>query len=99
MVPVGLNSPRGPPTVGLSQTQLDIEGLGEVLGCQGVVERTGGHDAPALQQQDGGDAGRNLLDVMCDQHRGGCVLISYKLAKGVDERLAASQIQACGGLV
>jgi len=80
MVPVGLNRPRGPPTVGLGQTQLNVEGLCEVLSSQCVAQRTSGHDLSAPEQHDMRDSGRNLLHVVGDEDRGWCVVILGELA-------------------
>src|SRR5215211_6024553 len=94
MVPVGLNSPSGPPAVGHGQTQLDFKRFGQVFGRQGLVQGTGGHDVSALEQHGVRDAGGNLLDVMRNQHRGRGVLVLCQLGEGVDQCLAAREVKA-----
>ena len=93
MVPVLLNRPSRPSTVSLDQTQLDIERLGQILGSQCVAQRTSGHNLSALEQHDMRNAGRNLLNMMSDKDRRWCVVILSELAEGVDQCLAAGEVQ------
>jgi hypothetical protein len=94
-----LKRPSGPSTVNLNESQLEIEGLRQVVSSQGFPQRSSGNDAALLQQHRVRDAGWNLLYVMGNQDHGGGVLILRELAKGIDQRLAASQIKARGGLI
>jgi hypothetical protein len=45
------------------------------------------------------DATRNLLHVVGDEHRGRCVVILSQLAQGVDQRLAAGEVQTGSRLI
>jgi hypothetical protein len=68
---IGLTAARrGVAVAGALRRPAAAERLGQVVGGHRLAEQAGRHDRALAQQHGVGEAGRDLLDVVGDQHHG-----------------------------
>src|SRR4029453_6306303 len=79
--------------------QRDPEGGGERAVGEHLRERPRGDDAARTEQQRVGEAGRDLLDVVGDEHEHRRPRVAGELREVADERLPGAEVQPGGRLV